>query len=679
MFFALFVLTIVLLLLTGGAFGASDIHINSTSDLIDFSKNVNSGIAYLGVTVFLDADIDFSDDFSQQFKPIGNTTSKYFSGTYDGQGHTISNLEISSSSLYVGLFGYSSGTTIRNIVLDSSCSVLCSSKSGNPYIGGVIGHCSTSKQCIVENIVNMANISFTGHATDHLYIGGIIGCFTYSSYNATIKNCINYGTVQQFGESGGTYAYIGGIVGHFKDTSRKAGIYNCLNYGAVVHNKTQAGEAHVGGIAGYSSEVIVENCVSAGMVLSNQANAYMGTISGKAYISSTTIYHCFWTSNVGSYKDTSSGGAEESSLVTLNTTIVIKLNSYAEKKKSGWNNWLLNINNSTISFSSNRGNNITFDSQLVLFPTLAESDGHTFRGWFTDQYGTALFTSFDTSNTLSLYSGWSCALTLRLEDSSTEAKNVTNGLKYGNLSLTTKAGYTLEWFTEEGGKGRKITPETIVEADGSLTLYAHWTINNYKITFEFGNGTFVNVALKYNETIVYPMNLTREGYAFNGWNHRPERMPANDTTVVAQWIELQAEPDSNSSSSFSSFYSFSSSPPLSSSSRSSSLETPKNEYVEIIFDTKDMNREEIVDIIKDYTDEEFVIERFVVDNSTGETTVIIRFMDNEKAGEFVRKVNKYAKDSKNIIKSAKSVDTYPSFATTINLQFFIEAASMFLC
>ena len=82
---------------------------------------MNNETSYSGTTVFLDVDIDFSGGSpSEQFVPIGKSGSKYFQGTFDGQGHTISNLAINSSSLqYVGLFGYSKGATIRNVVLDS--------------------------------------------------------------------------------------------------------------------------------------------------------------------------------------------------------------------------------------------------------------------------------------------------------------------------------------------------------------------------------------------------------------------------------------------------------------------------------------------------------------------------------------------------------------------------------
>ena len=152
-------------------------HIKNASDLIQFSSKVSSGSTYSGTTVFLDTDIDFFGGLSDEFEPIG-TSSKSFQGTFDGQGHTISNLAINSSLPFVGLFGYARAT-IRNVFLDSSCSVV-NSCSGLHYavIGDIIGRCV---DCTIENTVNMGSVSFTGSAGYGLYIGGIAGQFGHKA------------------------------------------------------------------------------------------------------------------------------------------------------------------------------------------------------------------------------------------------------------------------------------------------------------------------------------------------------------------------------------------------------------------------------------------------------------------------------------------------------------------
>ena len=162
-----------------GVLGEDKLHIKNASDLIGLSKNVSSGTSYKGTTVFLDADIDFSGDgLSEKFEPIGKDWYYYFQGTFDGQGHIVSNLAMNSSSQYAGLFGHSREATIKNVVLDSSCSIVNSlSGSIDASVSGVIGRCF-SGSCTIENNVNMASVAFTGNITGDtgfLFFGGIVG------------------------------------------------------------------------------------------------------------------------------------------------------------------------------------------------------------------------------------------------------------------------------------------------------------------------------------------------------------------------------------------------------------------------------------------------------------------------------------------------------------------------
>ena len=119
-------------------------------------------------------------------------------------------------------------------------------------------------------------------------------------------------------------------------------------------------------------------------------------------------------------------------------------------------------------------------------------------------------------------------------------------------------------------------------------------------------------------------------------------MPANDTTVVAQWTEVEAEIES--------------------------------EYVEIVFGRKDMTEEEVKEIIKRYIDEEFTIEKFEEDKKAGETKVIIRFEDAEKAKDFVRSVSEGRASSNNI----KSVRTVPAEQDSFALKVNVMSMTIFL-
>lgn len=118
----------------------NEVRIDSAIGLVDLSNSVSTGTLYSGTTVYLDSDIVFTEELSHQFKPIGNF-SVYFQGTFDRQGHIISKLTLKSSSQYVGLFGYSDGSLIKNVVLDESCSVTSSTSYSHNSVGSIIGYC----------------------------------------------------------------------------------------------------------------------------------------------------------------------------------------------------------------------------------------------------------------------------------------------------------------------------------------------------------------------------------------------------------------------------------------------------------------------------------------------------------------------------------------------------------
>lgn len=108
-------------------------YIHNMYDFTDFAGNVNSGMTYEGTTVVLETDLDFSN-YLGEFSPIGLNSENPFMGTFDGKGHTLSNLNIIASSEYVGLFGYTQGATISNLIFDATCSVTSNSMGPNTYI-----------------------------------------------------------------------------------------------------------------------------------------------------------------------------------------------------------------------------------------------------------------------------------------------------------------------------------------------------------------------------------------------------------------------------------------------------------------------------------------------------------------------------------------------------------------
>ena len=274
MFFARPTLPFALLLLFGGVLGAYEVRIHNAEELINFSKSVSSGTSYSGSTVYLDSDIDFTP-LSREFQPIGKNETLSFQGIFDGQGHIISNLALNLSSVYVGLFGYTAGATIKNVVLDDSCSFTNSYSSSNPTIGSISGYCAS---CAIESIVNMESVAYIGSGSNFC-VGGIVGRLTDLS---TIKNCVNYGTVTYSGNSTGD-GQIGGITGMCAGSGTKS-IQNCANYGAITNNG-ESEDLYMGGIVGefYYGIIVIENCVNGGRIMNSKqasVNNYIGSVVG---------------------------------------------------------------------------------------------------------------------------------------------------------------------------------------------------------------------------------------------------------------------------------------------------------------------------------------------------------------------------------------------------------------
>ena len=162
--------------------------ISNAGQLYWFAEQVNSGeydadaVLTKDITIntgVLDADGSLNGDGSSftQWTPIGNNSTNAYTGTFNGDGHTISGLYYSGSSNYVGLFGYvGSGGQVKNVnVVDS----YISNSYSNSCAGGVCGQ---------NDYGELTNCSFAGSVTgtnDRAYAGGVCG------YNnrGTITNC----------------------------------------------------------------------------------------------------------------------------------------------------------------------------------------------------------------------------------------------------------------------------------------------------------------------------------------------------------------------------------------------------------------------------------------------------------------------------------------------------------
>ena len=152
---------------SGSGTSSSPYIIKTLAQLQFFANQVNNGTTYSGQYIRLGANISLP---SSNWTPIG-TSSRYFRGTFDGNGYTISNLYIyySSSTNYQGLFGYVYYATIKNLTL--SINTL---RAGS-YLGGIAGY---SYETVFDNCKVSGSIS--GYNAN--YVGGICGYANYSEF-----------------------------------------------------------------------------------------------------------------------------------------------------------------------------------------------------------------------------------------------------------------------------------------------------------------------------------------------------------------------------------------------------------------------------------------------------------------------------------------------------------------
>ena len=169
---------------------------------------------------------------AEEWTPIGKYTNDNdntpYTGTFDGQGHTIKGLYVNSASdTCVGLFGYLEGAAVRNLTVDGYV-------QGRNAAGGIVGYASNAA---IENCSN--HCSVTGSSTSK--IGGIAGL---NVDGAKIIDCYNVGTIR----NSNVFEACGGIVWGNAGT-----VSNCYNVGTI------SGNVYDGEIVGNNTGT-VENC-----------------------------------------------------------------------------------------------------------------------------------------------------------------------------------------------------------------------------------------------------------------------------------------------------------------------------------------------------------------------------------------------------------------------------------
>ena len=238
--------------------------VTSADGLMNVAELVNGGKTDINIT--LDKNIDLT---GKGWTPIGTSFDNSYTGTFDGGGHTITGLAVTTNDQFVGLFGYlNRAGTVKNVVMEG---VLITSNHMFGCTGGVVGYSwGTIENCSVSGSVSGTDC--VGGVVGSQKAGSIIGC----SSSATVK---------------GTH-YVGGVAGE-----KWGSMTACYATGNVTLEIASQKNNFGGGVVGLNGGSRVLACYATGNVIStgsSTGNVHIGGLFGDSY---TTVTACYWKNN----------------------------------------------------------------------------------------------------------------------------------------------------------------------------------------------------------------------------------------------------------------------------------------------------------------------------------------------------------------------------------------------
>ena len=238
--------------------------VTSADGLMNVAELVNGGKTDINIT--LDKNIDLT---GKDWTPIGTNYDNSYKGTFDGGGHTITGLTVTTYDKYAGLFGWlNSAGTVKNVVMEG---VQITNNHSSGFAGGVVGNSwGTIENCSVSGSVN-----------GEVYVGGVVGkqtsgSMTGCSSSATVKGTVNVGGVA--GESWGSMTA-------------------CYATGNVTLEIYPGKDISGGGVVGMNAGISLLACYATGNVTSTGSSTgkvHIGGFLGNNY---TTVTACYWKNN----------------------------------------------------------------------------------------------------------------------------------------------------------------------------------------------------------------------------------------------------------------------------------------------------------------------------------------------------------------------------------------------
>ena len=234
--------------------------------LLNVAELVNGGKTDINIT--LTADIDLT---GKDWTPIGTGTRNLYSGTFDGGGHTIKGLTVTTNDQFVGLFGYlNRAGMVKNVVMEG---IQITSNHMFGCTGGVVGY----------SWGTIENCSVSGSVSGTIYVGGVVG----AQIGGSITGCSSSATVK------GTVE-VGGVAG---DMNSGATLTACYAMGNVTIEIDPIKTIYGGGLVGFNGGKGVRACYATGNVTStgsSTGNVHIGGLFGDSY---TTVTACYWKNN----------------------------------------------------------------------------------------------------------------------------------------------------------------------------------------------------------------------------------------------------------------------------------------------------------------------------------------------------------------------------------------------
>ena len=242
--------------------------VTSADGLINVAELVNGGKTDINIT--LGKNIDLT---GKGWTPIGTNYEKRYKGTFDGRGHTIKGLTVTTNDQFVGLFGYlDKAGTVKNVVMEgiqiTSNHVLM---SGNT--GGVVGY----------SWGTIENCSVSGSVSGTVYVGGVVG----AQIDGSITGCSSSATVKGMVD-------VGGVAGQ---TNSSATLTACYATGNVTLEIDPKKNIAGGGLVGMNAGSSLLACYATGNVTSTGSSTgyvHIGGFLGNNY---TTVTACYWKNN----------------------------------------------------------------------------------------------------------------------------------------------------------------------------------------------------------------------------------------------------------------------------------------------------------------------------------------------------------------------------------------------